>query len=71
MLENCLELDRPSISYFAEHGECLRELRKTPCDLLVIDVEGCPKEAVSLLTQVVNTVPSMVILWVEEPSLSA
>jgi len=71
VLENCLELDRPSISYFAEHRECLRELHKTPCDLLVIDVESCPKEAVNLLTKIVNIVPSVVILWVEEPPLSA
>ena len=71
VLENCEELDRASISYFAKHRECLRELRKTPCDLLVIAIGGCPNEAGNLLTQVANTVPSMVILCVEEAPLSA
>ncbi len=63
VLENSLRSHGTSISYFTEHRDCLQELRETPCDLLVIDVEDDPKEGLDVLAQAMRAVPTMVILY--------
>lgn len=61
-LEASLQTHKPLIHHFSDHRQCLRELCKNPCDLLIIDVEACPEEITRIVMQAKSQVPWMDVL---------
>lgn len=57
MLETSLTPDEASISGFSGYQECLETLATKPCDLLVIDLDGCEGEALDTLEQARRMAP--------------
>jgi FixJ family two-component response regulator len=57
MLETSLAPDEVLISGFSAHQECLEELATKPCDLLIVDLDGCELEGLSMLEQARRMAP--------------
>ena len=57
MLETLLPPEEALISGFSAHQECLEKLTAKPCDLLVIDLDGCELEGLDMLEQARRTDP--------------
>jgi FixJ family two-component response regulator len=63
MLETSLTLNEAMIGGFSGHQECIERLATKPCDLLILDLEGCEPEGLDVLEQVRRVAP-----WI--PSLA-
>jgi len=63
LLETSLAPNEASVSGFSGHQECIERLAITPCDLLLIDLDGCEPQGLDVLEQVRRLAP-----WV--PSLA-
>lgn len=63
MLETSLTLNEATVSGFSGHQECIERLATKPCDLLILDLEGCETEGLDVLEQVRRVAP-----WI--PSLA-
>lgn len=63
MLETSLALNEAIISGFSRHRECIERLATKPCDLLILDLEGCEAEGLDVLEQARRVAP-----WI--PSLA-
>jgi two-component system response regulator FixJ len=63
MLETSLTPSEASISGFSEYRECIDKLATRPCDLLVMDLDGCEPEGLDMLEQARRMTP-----WI--PSLA-
>jgi DNA-binding NarL/FixJ family response regulator len=57
MLETSLPQEEASVSGFSGYQECLEKLATKPCDLLVIDLDGCEIEALDMLEQARRIAP--------------
>ncbi len=57
MLENALGAEAVSVSGFSSHQECLETLGTQPCDLLIVDLEGCESEGLDLFEQARRIAP--------------
>jgi FixJ family two-component response regulator len=57
MLETLLTPEEALISGFSGHEECLEKLAVRPCDLLVIDLDGCEPEGLDTLEQARRVAP--------------
>jgi FixJ family two-component response regulator len=65
MLETSLTLDEAMISGFSGPRDCVEMLATKPCDLLILDLEGCAPEGLDVLEQVRRVapwIPSLVIV---------
>lgn len=65
MLGTSLMPDEATISGFSGHRECIEMLATKPCDLLILDLEGCAPEGLDVLEQVRRVapwIPSLVIV---------
>ena len=50
-------LDGKLIGYFSKCQECLEKLSAKPCDILIVDLEGCEAEGLDLLIQARRIAP--------------
>lgn len=66
MLETSLTLDEATISGFSGHRECTEMLATRPCDVLILDLEGCAPEGLDVLEQVRRVAPWILSLVVVE-----
>jgi FixJ family two-component response regulator len=66
MLETLLTLDDISISGFSGCRECLERLAVEPCDLLIVDPDGCEREGLDLLEQTKRIAPWILSLAIVE-----
>jgi two-component system response regulator FixJ len=57
MLETSLTPEEASISGFSGYQECLDKLATKPCDLLIVDLDGCEMEAIGVLEQARRMAP--------------
>jgi len=57
VLEPALTSYRTSIRSFSEPEDCLQELSERPCDLFIIDLDGCEAEGLEMLTEVRRMAP--------------
>jgi len=57
MLETSLTPGEASISGFSGYRECLDRLATKPCDLLIIDLDGCGPEGIDMLEQARRMAP--------------
>lgn len=56
-LEAALKFYNASASYFSKPQECLQELAERPCDLFIVDLDGCEVEGLHALAQVRRMAP--------------
>jgi FixJ family two-component response regulator len=66
MLEAALKSHHASASYFSKPPDCLEELSERPCDLFIIDLDGCEVEGLHTLVQVRRMAPWISSLAVVE-----
>ena len=66
MLETLLTLDEVSISGFSGCRECLEKLAIRPCDLLIVDLDGCEREGLDMLEQARRMAPWILSLAIVE-----
>ncbi len=66
LLENCLAPDEASVSGFSKHLECIAELAIKPCDLLIVDWDGCPAEGLNVIEQARRLTPWVLSLAIVE-----
>jgi DNA-binding NarL/FixJ family response regulator len=57
LLENSLAPEEASVSGFSQHLECIAEIAIKPCDLLIVDWDGCPMEGLDLIEQARRLTP--------------
>jgi FixJ family two-component response regulator len=57
LLENSLAPEEASVSGFSKHLECIAELAIKPCDLLIVDWDGCPEEGLDVIEQARRLTP--------------
>jgi DNA-binding NarL/FixJ family response regulator len=57
MLEAALTLDEALVSGFSQYQDCLEKLATKPCDLLLVDLDGCEQEGLDLLKQARRRAP--------------
>ncbi len=57
MLENSLAPEEASISGFSQHLECIAELAIKPCDLLIVDWDGCSEEGLDVIERARRLTP--------------
>ncbi len=57
VLEPALASYRTSVRSFSQPGDCLQELSERPCDLLIIDLDGCEPEGLEMLTEIRRMAP--------------
>jgi FixJ family two-component response regulator len=57
VLKALLMPDEVSISGFSEHQECLEQLAAKPCDLLILDLDGCELAGLDMLEQARRIAP--------------
>jgi two-component system response regulator FixJ len=57
VLEPALTPHRTSIHSFSRPQDCLRELSDKPCDLLIVDLDGCEAEGLDMLAEVRRMAP--------------
>ena len=57
MLESSLPPEEASVSAFSGHEECIARLATKPCDLLIIDLDGCESEGLDMLEQARRIAP--------------
>jgi FixJ family two-component response regulator len=55
--EAALSLDDKLVAYFSKCEACLEKLAVKPCDILIVDLEGCEAEGLDLLTQARRMAP--------------
>jgi len=66
MLETSLPSDEASISGFSGHQDCLEKVAAKPCDLLIVDLDGCEPEGLGMLEQAKRTAPWISTLAIVE-----
>jgi FixJ family two-component response regulator len=66
MLETELASDEASISGFSKPQECLEKLATKPCDLLIVDLDGCGPEGFDMLEQARRMAPWIASLAIVE-----
>ncbi|MCX5647000.1 MAG: LuxR C-terminal-related transcriptional regulator [Phycisphaerae bacterium] len=66
MLETLLTADEVSVSGFSGHEDCLEKLAIRPCDLLIVDLDGCEPEGLDLLEQAKRMAPWVLSLALVE-----
>ena len=66
VLEPALRSHEVSVHYFSQSQDCLRELSEKPCDLFIIDLDGCETEGLDVLTEVRRMVPWLLSLALVE-----
>jgi len=66
MLETSLTPNEAIISGFSGHQECIERLAVRPCDLLILDLEGCETEGLDVLEQVRRVAPWILSVAVVE-----
>ncbi len=57
LLENSLAPDEASVDAFYRFQECIDRLATKPCDLLIVDLDGCPEEGLDVLEQARRLTP--------------
>ena len=57
MLETALPPEEALISGFSGYQECLEALAAKPCDLLIVDLDGCARDGLSMLEQARRIAP--------------
>ena len=57
LLEDSLAPDEASVSGFSRHQECIDSLATKPCDLLIVDLDGCPEEGLDVIEQARRLAP--------------
>jgi DNA-binding NarL/FixJ family response regulator len=57
LLKNCLAPEEASVSGFSQHLECIAEIAIKPCDLLIVDWDGCPAEGLNVIEQARRLTP--------------
>jgi FixJ family two-component response regulator len=57
LLEDSLAPDEASVSGFSRHQECIDRLATKPCELLVVDLDGCPEEGLDVIEQARRLTP--------------
>ncbi len=57
LLENSLTPDEASVDGFYRFQECIDRLATKPCDLLIVDLDGCPEEGLDVLEQARRLTP--------------
>jgi FixJ family two-component response regulator len=57
LIENSLAPDEASVSEFSGHQECISKLATRPCELLVVDLDGCPEEGLDVIEQARRITP--------------
>ncbi len=57
LLENSLAPDEASVDAFSRFRECIERLATRPCDLLIVDLDGCPEEGFDVLEQARRLTP--------------
>jgi DNA-binding NtrC family response regulator len=57
LLENSLAPEEASVSGFSKHLECIAEIAIKPCDLLIVDWDGCPVEGLNVIEQARRLTP--------------
>jgi len=57
--ESVLQRHNASLRRFTRRAACLGRLSKNPCDLLVVNFDGSPAEALEVLTEVGRICPSV------------
>jgi FixJ family two-component response regulator len=66
LLESSFAPDEMSISGFSEHRGCLDRLAAKPCDLLIVDLDGCEPEGLDMLEQARRMAPWVLSLAIVE-----
>jgi len=66
MLETSLTPHEASISGFASHRECVDTLATRPCDLLIVDLDGCEPQGLDMLEQARRMTPWVASLAIVE-----
>ncbi|MCL5281135.1 MAG: LuxR C-terminal-related transcriptional regulator [Planctomycetes bacterium] len=66
LLENSLAPQEASVSGFSQHLECIAEIAIRPCDLLIVDWDGCPAEGLNVIEQARRLTPWMSSLAIVE-----
>jgi DNA-binding NarL/FixJ family response regulator len=57
LLENALAPDEVSVSGFSSLQECIGRLATKPCDLLIVDLDGCPEEGLDVIERARRLTP--------------
>jgi len=57
LLENSLAPDEASVSGFSRPLECVDRLATRPCELLIVDLDGCPEEGLDVIEQARRLTP--------------
>ncbi len=56
-VQTALESYNAAVSCFSGQQECLDKLSEKPCDLLIVDLNGCEMEGIEVLTQARRMAP--------------
>ncbi|OHB67558.1 MAG: hypothetical protein A2Y77_12690 [Planctomycetes bacterium RBG_13_62_9] len=67
-LETALKPNDASISHFSSKKECLEEFAARPCDLLIVDLDGCQVEGLEVLADARRIAPWVWSLAIVEPA---
>jgi len=57
LLEGSLAPDEASVSGFSGRQECIDKLATKPCELLIVDLDGCPAEGLDVIEQARRLTP--------------
>jgi FixJ family two-component response regulator len=57
LLEGSLTPDEASVSGFSGPQECIDKLATKPCELLIVDLDGCPAEGLDVIEQARRLTP--------------
>jgi DNA-binding NarL/FixJ family response regulator len=66
MVESALKPEHRVVGYFSKYRECIEKLSTKPCDILIVDLEGCEDEGLELLLKARRMAPWISTLAIVE-----
>jgi DNA-binding NarL/FixJ family response regulator len=66
MVESALKPEHRVVGYFSKYHDCVEKLSARPCDILIVDLEGCEEEGLELLLKARRMAPWISTLAIVE-----
>jgi DNA-binding NarL/FixJ family response regulator len=66
MVESALKPEHRVVGYFSKYRDCIEKLSAKPCDVLIVDLEGCEEEGLELLLKARRMAPWISTLAIVE-----
>lgn len=66
MVESALKPEHRVVGYFSKYKDCIEKLSAKPCDVLIVDLEGCEEEGLDLLLKARRMAPWISTLAIVE-----